>query len=351
MRTYLMLGAVALSLAACKLDRSPTAAPQFAAAAPFDLGLAPGYDALPVAGQPIPVAYAPPPVAQNYWNDAYSLGQAYYDQPPSYFPYYGATPLVWNQGDAITRIVEALVGGGQREYYYQPGAAYPFFVRDPRYAYAYDDRQLVAVYDPYGQPLAETLVMQQAPIASRYLTRAVTLYDVATRTAPRRLTQKVWVVERERLSRDVDKQPWKEWWTPGANRSPVATQRLAEVAQRKAARDLAHDQWKARAVQLRTDRQQAKFAEQHPQYRADAAPPGQRVHAVVPPAPRRAEDVRRTEVRRMESRPSPQRHGDMRPAKAQHAPAALEHGRPAAFHQKPAPKAVQHGGEDHKKHG
>lgn len=342
MKTYLMLGAATLALAACKLDRSPTAAPQFAAAAPFDLGLAPGYDALPMASQAIPVAYAPQPVAQNYWNDAYSMGQAYYDQPPAYFPYNGATPLVWNQGDMITRIVEALVGGGQREYYYQPGAAYPFFVRDPRYAYAYDDRQLVAVYDPYGQPLAETFVLQQAPIATRYLTRAETLYDVAHRTNPRPLTQKVWTVERERLARDVDKQPWKQWWTPGSNRSPVATQRLAEVAQRKAARDLAHDEWKAKAVQARAERQKTKFAAQHPQYRADAAPPGQRVHSVV--------------------RAAPQRHADVRPAKAQHAPAAVEHGRAAAFHgggkqphAGPAKGGGDHGGPakgggGHKKH-
>jgi hypothetical protein len=326
MRTYLLMGVAALSLTACKLDRSPTAPgnAQFSAAAPFDLGLAPGYDALPYA-QSLPVSYAPQPVAQGYWDQAYSQGQTYYDQPPGYFPYLGATPLVWGQGDMITRIVEALVGGGQREYYYQPGSDYPFFVRDPQYAYAYDDRQLVAMYDPYGRPLQETIVYERAPIAARYLTRAETLYDVASRTGVRPLTPKVWTIERDRLARDTDNDGWKRWWTPGDNRSPVATQRLAEVRARKAERDLAHDEWKAKAAADRDERHALKAAE-HPQYRAMAAPPGKRVHAVIPAAERRPE--------------APKPHADVRPVKAERAPAAVDHARPAAFKAKAKAKAA-----------
>lgn len=357
MKTYLLLGTAALALGACKLDRSPTAAPQyaangpqFAAAAPFDLGLAPGYDALPMASQPMPIAYAPQPVAQTYWNDAYSLGQTYYDQPPSYFPYNGATPLVWGQGDMVTRIIEALVGGGQREYYYQPGAAYPFFVRDPQYAYAYDDRQLISVYDPYGRPLPITVVEERAPIAARYLVRAETLYDVARRSSPRPLTQKVWTVQRERLVRDVDGKPWKTWWTPGDNRSPVAVQRLAEVRQRKLERDLAHDEWKAKAVKVRAERQELKAA-QHPQYRADAAPPGQRIHAVVAPAERHG-PAKKVEVRQTQH--AQPKKAAVRQVKAQHAPAATEHGKQAAFHGKAQAhdggKKAHGGGEKHEGH-
>jgi hypothetical protein len=340
MKIYLMLGAAAFALAACKLDNAqPTAAPQFAAAAPFDLGLAPGYDALPMAAQPIPIAYAPQPVAQTYWNDAYSLGQAYYDQPPSYFPYNGATPLVWNQGDAISRIVEALVGGGQREYYYQPGAAYPFFVRDPQYAYAYDDGQLISVYDPMGQVLPLALVQQRAPIAAQYLTRAQTLYDVARRTNPRPLTPKVWDVERARLAKEVDNPGWKSWWTPGDNRSPVAVQRLADVRERKIERDLAHDAWKADATRLKADRKEAK-ADEHPQYRAEAAPPGKRLHGVLAPAerPKKIEQRAVHEKRAVERR-------EVKAPRA--APAAVEHGRPAAFHG--GDKKKPHEGHD-KKH-
>lgn len=278
MRTCLMLGAAALALTACKLDRKPAPLEpvQFTAGAPFDLGLAPGFDALPMS-QPLPVAYAPAPAAQTYWNDAYSAGQSYYDQPPAYFPYNGATPLVWNQGDVITRIVEALAGGGQREYYYQPGYDQPFFVRDPQYAYAYDQGRLVAVYDPYGRPLRETIVYERVPYATRYLTRAQTLYDVARRTTVRPLTQRVWTVERERLTRDVKNDGWKRWWTPGDNRSPVAIRRLAEVRARKAERDLAHDEWKARAVRERGAQKVERF-------QAEAAPPGKRVHMIVAPA-------------------------------------------------------------------
>ena len=154
MRAYLLLGVAALTLGACKLDRDAAPADQaeLTAGAPFDLLLAPAYADLPPA-QPVPVLYAPQPVAYDYWNDAYDMNQTYYNQPPTYFNYAGATPLVWGQPQqqslggsltnmVISRIVEALVGGGQREYFYQPGVEYPYFVRDPQYAYAVDDGRL-----------------------------------------------------------------------------------------------------------------------------------------------------------------------------------------------------------------
>jgi len=261
MRVHLLLGVAALTLGACKLDRTPDASDQvqMTAGAPFQLGLAPSFDSLPYA-EPVPVSYAPQPVAYDYWNDAYTANQTYYDQPPAYYDYGGATPLVWAQPPAqntgglgstiqnalITRIVEALVGGGQREYYYQPGQEDPYFVRDPRYAYAFDDGRLAAVYDPYGQPLAEQLVLQQAPYAGRYLLRADTLRDAAIATALRPLTNEVWTVQRTALVRDINRnEGWNTTWIPGANRSPVAIQRLAEVRARKEVRDEAHAAWKA----------------------------------------------------------------------------------------------------------
>jgi hypothetical protein len=271
MRAYLLLGVATLSLGACKLDRTPTASDNVAltAGAPFQLGLAPTFDALPYA-PPAPVSYAPQPVAYDYWNDAYAANQTYYDQPPAYMNYAGATPLVWAQpaaqpttqgiaGALITRIVEALVGGGQREYYYQPGQADPYFVRDPQYAYAFDDGQLAAVYDPYGVPLAEQLVMQVAPNAGRYLVRADTLRDAAVATALRQLTPEVWTVQRTALVRDIDRnEGWKTTWIPGANRSPVAIQRLAEVRARKELRDEDHAAWKAQKSRDKDDRKAGK---------------------------------------------------------------------------------------------
>jgi len=265
MRAHLLLGVAALSLGACKLDRTPNVDEpvQLTAGAPFQLGLAPAYDALPYA-EPIPVSYAPQPVAYDYWNDAYQQNQTYYDQPPAYYNYGGSTPLVWTQPGPtgsglgttlITRIVEALIGGGQREYYYQPGQAYPYFVRDPQYAYAYDEGRLAMVYDPYGRPLQQQIVHERAPYAARYLLRADTLRDVALRTALRPLAPEVWTVQRTALVRDIERNDgWKSSWAPGANRSPVAIQRLAEVRARKEARDEAHDAWKAQEVRDRADR-------------------------------------------------------------------------------------------------
>jgi hypothetical protein len=261
MRAYLLLGVAAISLGACKLDRTPDASAdqaQLTAGAPFQLGLAPSFDSLPYA-EPVPVSYAPQPVAYDYWNDAYDANQTYYNQPPSYFNYAGATPLVWGQPQqpqqsltdtlknyAITRIVESLVGGGQREYYYQPNQTYPYFVRDPQYAYAFDDGRLISAYDPYGQTLGEQLLMQQAPTVARYLLRADALRDAALQTRLIPLDQKVWDTQRVVLVRQLgDNDGWKKTWVPGANRSPVAIQRLAEVRARKEARDEAHSAWKA----------------------------------------------------------------------------------------------------------
>lgn len=266
MRAYLLLGVAALSLGACKLDRDPTPADQaeLTAGAPFELGLAPSFSALPYA-EPLPVAYAPQPVAYDYWNDAYDMNQTYYNQPPTYFNYAGATPLVWGQPQpqqqsltgtltnmVVSRIVEALVGGGQREYFYQPGNDDPFFVRDPQYAYAIDDGRLVSVYDPYGRVLGQPLLMQQAPVVSRYLVRADDLRDAALIAALQPLAPDVWTAQRALwIDRLDDNDGWRSTWIPGANRSPVAIQRLAEVRARKAARDDAHAAWKAQLAATR----------------------------------------------------------------------------------------------------
>lgn len=280
MRAYLLIGAAALALGGCKLDRDPAPAADQASltsGAPFDILLAPAYADLPPAPQTVPVYYAPEPIAYDYWNDAYDMNQAYYDQPPAYYNYNGATPMVWTQpygqpygqstsltdtltNFAITRIVEALVGGGQREYFYQPGYQYPYFVRDPQYAYAFDDGRLVSVYDPYGRVLPQTMLVQQAPVVSRYLYRADNLYEAALASTLMPLAPDVWRTQRVLLLDDLDNNDgWRSTWIPGANRSPVAIQRLAEVRARKELRDEAHAAWKARLQASRPRGQDLKF--------------------------------------------------------------------------------------------
>lgn len=280
MRAYLLVGVAALSLGGCKLDRDPAPAADQAtltAGAPFDILLAPAYADLPPAPTTVPVYYAPQPIAYDYWNDAYDMNQAYYDQPPAYYNYAGATPMVWTQpygqpygqstgladtltNFAITRIVEALVGGGQREYFYQPGYQYPYFVRDPQYAYAFDDGRLVSVYDPYGRVLPQQMLIQQAPVVSRYLYRADNLYEAALASTLTPLAPDVWRTQRVLLIDDMDKNDgWRSTWAPGANRSPVAVQRLAEVRARKAIRDEEHAAWKARLEASRPRGQTLRF--------------------------------------------------------------------------------------------
>ncbi|HEX6866800.1 MAG TPA: hypothetical protein VF122_06175 [Caulobacteraceae bacterium] len=255
MRAYLLIGVAALTLSACKYDQNDNA--DLTSGPPIELGLAPAYSQLPPAA-PVPTYYAPEPIAYDYWNDAYDLNQSYYGQPPSYFNYGGATPLVWGQpqpqaqpqsqgltGMIVTRIVEALVGGGQREYFYQPGYDQPFFIRDPNYAYALDQGRLVSVYDPYGQVLGEPVLLQQAPIVGRYIVRADDLRIAALRTPLRTFNDDDWRDERLYLIDRLGDEGWRKTWTPGANRSPVAIQRLAEVRARKDLRDKAHAAWKA----------------------------------------------------------------------------------------------------------
>ena len=67
---------------------------------------------------------------------------------------------------------------GERIYYYRGDSDYPFYVRDPHYGYAYDDGELVEVYDGYGRPYPN---YQQAllVIAAQYLTRGRGLHDAA----------------------------------------------------------------------------------------------------------------------------------------------------------------------------
>ena len=274
MRAYLLLGVAALTLGACKLDRDPGPAAdqaQLTAGAPFEIGLAPAFGALPPA-EPMPVYYAPEPVAYDYWNDAYDMNQTYYNQPPTYFNYAGATPLVWGQPQqqslggsltnmVISRIVEALVGGGQREYFYQPGADYPYFIRDPQYAYAVDDGRLVALYDPYGRLLPEPMLIQQAPVASRYFLRADDLRDAALVAAMQPLAPEVWTRQRAVWVDQLDDNDgWRSTWIPGASRSPVAVRRLAEVRARKEDRDAVHARWKAELAATRPTDKGPKLA-------------------------------------------------------------------------------------------
>lgn len=190
MKMRILLTGVALvtMLAAC--DRTAeTSAPVDTAAATLPLTaeeqLAPSVDALPEA-PPAPLAQAP---AANYDEDAYwdeaSRADDYYDdRAPDYaFDYGEEEPAAWVDGGDILRLVERLVGGGERYYYYRRGEDRPYYVRDPDYAYGYDRGQLVTVYDARTRrALAREDARQRSEQAGRYLARSQELRRAAART-------------------------------------------------------------------------------------------------------------------------------------------------------------------------
>ena len=183
--SLIALAAALGALAACNQAASNTAAANTAtnlaaapdnALPPIDAAVAlvnaPAADALPAAA-PAPVAHvANRTQGYAYADRAYAMSTGFAAAPPDYtYDYNGQRPWVWRGSDGSERVVEA-VPGGQRVYYYEPGARQPFFVQDPQYGYGYQDGALVSVYDQSGRALADAQAEAQAQRAGRYLARA-----------------------------------------------------------------------------------------------------------------------------------------------------------------------------------
>src|SRR3546814_3268294 len=64
------------------------------------------------------------------------------------------------------------IDDGYRTYYYQPGAAEPYFIRDPYYGYGYSGGTIAVIYGPDGRALDRARWAQQRRAASRYYARA-----------------------------------------------------------------------------------------------------------------------------------------------------------------------------------
>ncbi|MES2034039.1 MAG: hypothetical protein V4466_07680 [Pseudomonadota bacterium] len=189
MKIRILLTGVALTamLAAC--DRAPDA-PAAVATAPatlpmtVDEQLAPSAEALPAA-PPAPLAQAPANYDEDaYWEEASRADDYYDDRAPDYaFDYGEEEPAAWTDGGDILRLVERLVGGGERTYYYRRGEDRPYYVRDPDYAYGYDRGQLVTVYDARTRrALAREDAGRRSEQAGRYLARSQELRRAAART-------------------------------------------------------------------------------------------------------------------------------------------------------------------------
>jgi hypothetical protein len=109
---------------------------------------------------------------------------------------------------------------GYRYYYYEPGAAYPYFVRDDDYGYAYGSTGvLIAVFDARGRYLPSDVVYRVSPTAGRYYARGRDLRNAAAQARRIRVSQQDWSVRAPRITRSADpwlraarEEPrWREW--------------------------------------------------------------------------------------------------------------------------------------------
>lgn len=209
-----LTSALALALAGCREDvgRDISQEPMFVPAAGaelYDLEPAPAWEELP----PAPPAPIGRPVAYDdgygYAERAYAMDRAFYDVPPDYgFAYEDADPWVWRTDDDYMMFVE-LIDGGYRRYYYEPGADYPYFIRDPHYGYGFDrGGALVTVYNPSGVLLPYDYLADGAIRAGRYRGRGRVLYETAVHERRLPIVREAWLSRRPTLV--ASQRPWME---------------------------------------------------------------------------------------------------------------------------------------------
>lgn len=242
-----MAGATALALAACDDGNRQIAAPQPAPLAELD-----AMADLPPAA-PAQVAYDPPERGYQWAERAYGLQRAVYDTPPDYgFAYEDVEPYVWETEDEWALYAEPWEDD-YRYYYYEPGAAYPYFVRDDDYGYAFGPTgALVAVFYPDGRYAPQDLAYRLAPVAGRYWARGQGLRRTAWQAPRRRIDERVWVEQAPRVTRSADPwlqaarddRAWRAWRERDDDRE---LRRFAQETRRRQAEAQA---WRERAARL-----------------------------------------------------------------------------------------------------
>jgi hypothetical protein len=193
-----LLGAASLVLAlgGCKFDNRPLLArgepPPAAPPAPAPGPLDPTYGAALPAAAPA-LAPAPDQRAYAYPRRAYATSRAVARRRPDYaFAYGDEQPWGWETADRGLMFAEP-VDDSWRYYYYEPGEAYPYFVQDRDYGYAYgNDGVLLALFDAAGALVAADRYHDYAPRASSYWTRAYDLHQSYRRSPHRRVDETVW---------------------------------------------------------------------------------------------------------------------------------------------------------------
>jgi len=295
-------GLALISLAACReenrrpADAGPLFVPAAGAPQPYDVGVAPppaGFSGRAAPRGPYDDGY-------GYAERAYELDRTFYESAPDYgFVYDGVEPWVWESDDDWLMYAEPLAVGF-RYYYYQPGADYPYFVRDPDYAYGYDHGRLTTIYDGRGRLLPATYLRARADRADRYRDRAHALREAAAR---RRIpvAEDRWrerrpavVASQSRWIQAAERQP--DWKRYRASHDRGGEARVEVERERRASRPERLEQ----RPEQRQDRREWKQADRRqPAAAADAPPP---IRAVRRDDQRRAEAVRPDHRRPAEAR-------------------------------------------------
>lgn len=256
----------ALALSACREDQTAEVPLQAPPAAGSGLLGALGLADLPPA-PPAPIVRTSG--ADYGWAErAYQLDQAFYQAPPDYgFDYDGIEPWAWESEDDWRLVAEPL-SSGYRYYYYEPGADYPYFVRDPDYGYGYDrSGGLAAVYDMGGVLLPRAVYAQRADAAGRYWSRAHALRQASARERRREVETRQWSLRRAAYERS--QAPWlqaaerhPEWSRYRAGRDDGEARRLRAERERRAAaiaRISHEDRREAHAWRQEQNRQRADW--------------------------------------------------------------------------------------------
>jgi hypothetical protein len=242
-----LLGATALVLVlgGCKVDNRPLLARGDPAPAAPALGpLDPTYAAA------TPTAYLSADQAYAYPQRAYAVSRAVRERPPSYaFSYGDEQPWAWDAADQGLMFAEP-VGQNWRYYYYETGDAYPYFVQDPDYGYAYGDNGvLLALFDAAGGLVGSDRYATYAPRASGYWSRAHDLNRSYWSSPRHRVEQTAWrerapalVATQDRWFRSASAQPaWDQarrhdngrdlgWEHDHGRREPGRQDRRREIA-------------------------------------------------------------------------------------------------------------------------
>ncbi|HEX7947084.1 MAG TPA: hypothetical protein VF495_20645, partial [Phenylobacterium sp.] len=245
----LMAGAATLALAACDQHDTRNAAAPPSALAVLD----PSAGLLPPA-PPAPVARYEPARGYRLAERAYGVQRAVYDAPPDYgFAYGDEEPMAWETADDWSMYAEPW-DDGYRYYYYQPGAAYPYFVRDDDYGYGYDrGGTLVVVVDAAGRYLPAEEFRRVAPIAGRYYAHGRDLRNAGLRAQRVRVDERTWAAHAPRVTQGADRwiaaarddHAWRQWRETDGNREldrfRAEEVRRAEAQRRRVAQQGSRD--------------------------------------------------------------------------------------------------------------